>query len=51
MYKIDSQTLKKITKFLDIAASRTIGMSDTEEKQVRKLSKHIKNNYTQIKPQ
>jgi len=52
MYKVDTKTLKNITKLLDkIGNTKGRGISIQEEIQAKKLSQHIKDNYTQIKPQ
>ena len=55
MYKVDTKDLEEITKFLDKINKKAITVSLTSEgnkelKRSIKLSKMIKDKYTEIKP-
>lgn len=52
MYKVDLKTLKEVTKILDAIVGGDLDSETFEkiEQKSKKLSKRIKDNYTEIKP-
>jgi len=51
MYKVDTQDLEEITKFLDkINTPMTLVDYSKRKKKAQELSKMIKDKYTEIKP-